>query len=386
MNISGFLNHYTSNIICQYPALFPNAGEEVDHTGNSIAVGGESVAKHKAVEIPAQHDAEKPAEANTQHHAVQKRQCHSQLRMADALDECAAAPHKRKGGEYPKHSPDKLTGHLVNCRVIREDAEQCFAEQQIGSNADSGQGKGEHPRPVDGLDGTLLLPRRNILADHGQGGILDALRDLVDDIVDADTHTKSGGSHHADIVDEGVDIQHGEVNKARLDGHGGTQGENHLGIAHLGLEVGPCKVKAELSFSTIEEENGEDERHRLSDDGGPRRARNFPLEDAREQDVQHQVDGRGDADKQERTARVPHAAQDSRDHVIARRKEQTRAADDEILLGVDIGLRGDVHDLQDPALQADDDHRQHHSQRRNEGKKRTDDTAHFLTLAGAQRL
>ena len=230
-------------------------------------------------------------------------------------------------------------------RVIGEDAEQCLAKQQIGGNADSGQGKREDPRPVDGVDGPLLLPRRDILADHGQGGVLDALRDLVDNVIDADAHAEGRRGHHADIVDEGVDVQHREVDKARLDGHGGTQREDHLGIAHLRLEVLLCKVEAELGFSAVEEENGEDEGHRLSDDGGPCSARHFPFEDAREQDIQHQVDGRGDADEQEWAAGVTHTPQHGRDHIVARREEQSRAADDEILLGVDIGLRGDVHDL-----------------------------------------
>ena len=110
------------------------------------------------------------------------------------------------------------------------------------------------------------------------------------------------------------------------------------------------------------------------------------LEDAREQDVQHQVDGRGDADEQERTARVAHAAQYRGDHVVARRKEESRAADDEVLLGVIIGLRGDVHNLQNPAAQADHDHRQRHCKQGDEGEKRTDNAAHFLTLSRAQRL
>ena len=274
----------------------------------------------------------------------------------------------------------------MNCGVIGEDAEQRFTEQQVGRNADSGQSEGEHPRPVDGLDGSPLLSRRNVLADDGQGGILDALRDLVDDVVNTDAHAKGRRGHHAHVVDHSVDIQHREVDKARLNRHGRTQRQNHLRVAHLGLKALPCKVEAELGFPAIEEPNGEQERHRLSDDGGPRRTCNFPLEYAREQDVQHQVDGRGDADKQERTARVTHATQYGRDHVVARRKEESRAADDEVLLSVGRGLRGDVHNLQDPAAEADDDHRQCHRKEGDEGEQRADDAAHFLALSRAQRL
>ena len=377
---------YPSNIIRQYPALFPNAGEEVNHTGDGIAVGGEAVAQHEAIEAPAQRNAEEPAEANTQHHTVQQRQCHTQLRIADALDKGTTATHEGQRREHPQDRLNEGTGHLVNCGIIGENAEQSFTEQQVGRNADSGQSEGEHPRPVDGLDGSLLLPRRNVLADNGQGGILDALRNLVDDVVDADAHAKGRRGHHAHIVDHGVDIQHGEIDKARLDRHGRTQRQNHLRVAHLGLEALPCKVEAELGFPAIEEPNGEQEGHRLSDDGGPRRARDFPLEDARKQDVQHQVDSRGNADKEKRTARVTHAAQDGRNHVVARRKEESRAADNEVLLSVGIGLRGDVHDLQNPAAEADDDHRQRNREQGNEGEKRADNTAHFLALSGAQRL
>ena len=274
----------------------------------------------------------------------------------------------------------------MNCGVIGENAEQRFTEQQVGRNADDRQSQGENPSPIDGLDGSSLLPRRDVLANHGQGGILDALRNLVDDVVNADAHTEGRRGHHAHVVDHGVDIQHGEIDKARLNRHRRTQRKNHLRVAHLGLKALPRKVEAELCFSAIEEPNGEQEGHCLSDDGGPSRARDFPLEDAREQNVQRQVDSRGDADKQERTARIAHAAQDSRDHVIARRKEESRAADDKVLLGVSVGLRGDVHNLQDPAAQTDDDHRQCHCEQGNKGEKRADNTAHFLALSRAQRL
>lgn len=378
--------YLVSNIIRQYPALLPNAREEIDHTGDGIAVGGEAIAQHEAIEAPAQRNTEKPAESETQHHAVQQRQCHAQLRIADALDEGTTATHEGQRGEHPQNRLNEHTGHLVNRRVIGEDAEQSFTKQQVGRNADGGQSKGEYPRPVDGLDGSPLLPRRNVLADDGQGGILDALRNLVDDVIDTDAHAEGRRGHYAHVVDHGVDIQHGEVDKARLNRHGRTQRQDHLGIAHLGLEALPRKVEAELGFPAVEEPNGEQEGHCLSDDGGPRRACDFPLEDTRKQDVQHQVDGRGNADKQERTARVTHAAQDGRDHVVARRKEESRAADDEVLLGVNIGLRGNVHDLQNPAPQADHDYRQRHRKESDESEKRSDNTAHFLALSRAQSL
>lgn len=376
----------TSNIIRQYPALFPNAGEEVDHTGDGIAVGGEAIAQHEAIEAPPQHNAEEPAETDTQYHAVQQRQRHAQLRIADALDEGTTAPHEGQRGEHPQDRLNKHAGHLVNCGVIGEDAEQLLAEQQICRHTDNRQGQGKHPRPVDGLDGSLLLPRRNILADDGQGGILNTLRNLVNNVVDANAHAEGRRGHHAHVVDHGVDIQHGEVDKARLDRHGRTQRQDHLGVARLGLEALTGKVEAEFGLSAIKEPNGEDEGHRLSDDGGPRSACNLPPEDAREQDVQHQVYGRGDADEQERAAGITHAAQYRGDHVVACCKEESRAADDEVLHGVAVGLCGDIHDLHDPAAKTDDDHRQRHRKGRDECEKRADNAAHFLTLSRAQRL
>lgn len=386
MNISGFFIVTVLNIIRQDPALLPNAGEEVDHTGDGIAVGGEAISQHKTVETPTQRNTEEPAKANAQHHAVQQRQCHTQLRIADTLDEGATAPHEGQCGEHPQDCFNKHAGHLVNCGVVGEDAEQFLTEQQIGRHTDDRQGQREHPRPVDGLYGSSLLPRRNILADHWQGGILDALRDLVDDVVDADTHAEGRRGHHAHIVDHGVDIQHGEVDAARLNGHGRTQRQNHLGVARLGLETLSGKVEAEFDLSAIEEPNREQEGHRLSDDGGPCRTCNLPPEDAREQDVQHQVDGRGDADKQKRAARIAHAAKYRGDHVIASSKEEACAADDEVLHGVVVGLCRDIHDLHDPAAKTDDDHRQQYRKRRDEGEKRTDNAAHFPALTRAQCL
>ena len=65
MNISGLFVTIVSNIIRQYPALFPYAGEEVDHTGDGIAVGGETVAQHEAIESPAQCNTEEPADSRS---------------------------------------------------------------------------------------------------------------------------------------------------------------------------------------------------------------------------------------------------------------------------------------------------------------------------------
>ena len=53
------------------------SGQEVEHTGNGVSVGCQTIAQHKAVKAPAQKDAKKPAQANAQHHAVQNGKHHA---------------------------------------------------------------------------------------------------------------------------------------------------------------------------------------------------------------------------------------------------------------------------------------------------------------------
>ena len=45
------------NVVSQDLALFPHAGEEIDHTGDGTAVGCQTVAQDEAVEAPIKHNA-----------------------------------------------------------------------------------------------------------------------------------------------------------------------------------------------------------------------------------------------------------------------------------------------------------------------------------------
>ena len=183
----------------------PSACKEIDHTRDGVAVGGEAVAQNKAVEAKAHGDAEQPAESDTKHDTVQHRQHHGELCVTDALDEGAATAHDGKSGEHPKDRCDEGAGHFMHSGVVGEEHEELLAESDIQPHEKQSQDNRKAPRPINGLLGTVFLSRRNVLADHGHGGILNALRDLVDDVVDAYTHAKRRRGNHPHLVDEGID-------------------------------------------------------------------------------------------------------------------------------------------------------------------------------------
>ena len=54
---------------------------------------------------------------------------------------------------------------------------------------------------------------------------------------------------HANLVDHGVDKQHGQIDAAGLDGHGGTQGQDHTGIVLVDPEAFLFEIKTKGLFT-----------------------------------------------------------------------------------------------------------------------------------------
>ena len=306
--------------------------------------------------------------------------------MTDALDEGAATAHDGKSGEHPKDRCDEGAGHFMHSGVVGEEHEELLAESDIQTHEKQSQDDRKAPCPVNGLLGTVFLSRRNVLADHGHGGILNALGDFVDDVVDAYTHAKRRGGNHPHLVDEGIDEQHGDVDKARLHSHGCAEACNHADVVAVGDKALFFKVKTECLALFVKIKQGEEEGDGLSDDGRIGSADDTPAEKSREQKIQHKVDDRCNADEEEGTFGISHAAQDCRDHVVARSKDQTGGTDGQVLHGHIVGFGRDLHDREDRGAEQEQDGRQNKGKCRDKGKQRADHVVLLLALFRAQRL
>jgi len=217
-----------SNIVCKDLPFFPLARQEVNETRNGAAVRCQRITQHKTEEAEVEGNAQQPTKANTQDHAVEERQNHTQLCVADALDKGAAAAHDRQRREQPKDRHDKCAGHFKNKGVIRKQHKQLLAKKHISCHEEHGQNSGVQPCEFHHLHSAFFLPCSNILTDHGHGRILYAHGYLIDNVVDANACAKGSRGNDADAVDHGIDKQHGNIDAAGLDSHWGTQGGNHL--------------------------------------------------------------------------------------------------------------------------------------------------------------
>ena len=216
--------------------------------------------------------------------------------------------------------------------------------------------------------------------------MLDALRNLIDDIVDAHTDTEGCRCNDADGVDECVDIHHRQVDASGLDRHRGTEIGNHFDVMAVGTETLGTEIKTEGFLVADKIENREQERCRLTDDRRPCRTCNTPMKDAREQDVKHKIDSRCNADEQKRALRVTHAAQNGGDHIIACGKDKSCTADRQIVHGHLPRFPGNVHDGENPRSQHEDDDGEHYGKHGDEAEQRADDIVHFFMLFGTQCL
>ena len=306
--------------------------------------------------------------------------------MADALNEGAASPHDGKGGEHPKDRTDEGSRHFMDQGVVGEEHEHLLSEADVEDHTEQGKDSRQDPGVVHHLLGSLLLPCPDVLTDHGHGGVLDALGYFIDDIVDAHTHAKGCRRHHSCAIDHGIDEEHGHVDKARLDRHRRPQGGDHAHVFAIEGEAFLLEIEAE-GFSVAEKiVDREQEGGGLSDDGRPSSACHAPTQDARKQDIQHQIDGGGNSNEQEGALGVSHAAEDCRHHVIACGEDQPQATNDQVIHCHVIGFRGDVHDGEDPVAE-ENDQRGHNE--RNDGdkaKEGTNDVIHFLSLFRPQCL
>ena len=274
----------------------------------------------------------------------------------------------------------------MDLRIVGEQHEHILAEAKVQCHKEQGEDGGDDPRPIDHLLGSLLLPRSDVLADHGHGGVLDPLGDLIDDVVDAHAHAKGRRRHHACAVDHGIDEEHGQIDKSRLDCHGGSQSGDHFGVSAVDDQTFLSEFKAECLPMAEQVDQREDEGHCLSDDGCPGGACHAPAQHTRKEDVQHQIHCRGDPHEQKGAFGVSHATEDGGDHIIPCGEEQSAGADDQIIHCHGVGFRGDVHPPEDGYAEQKDQSGHRQGQNGHEHKEGTDHLVHFLFLFCAQRL
>ena len=218
------------NILRQNAALLPSAGEEIDDTGNGVSVGRKAVAEDKAKKSHFKIDAKQPAEADSKDNAVKKGKDHAELGVADTLNKGAASAHDSEGREHPQDGSNKLARHFMNQRIVGKEHKQLFAEGYIKDHKHRSKDDGEHAGVPNHLLGTVGLGGADVLADHRHGGVLDALRDLIDNIVDTDANAKGCRGNHANIIDHGIDHQHRQIDAAHLDGHRRAEACDHADI------------------------------------------------------------------------------------------------------------------------------------------------------------
>ena len=296
------------------------------------------------------------------------------------------AAHNGERGEHPHDRRNEGARQLVNGWIVGEEHKQLLTEEDVGQHKDDGEDGGENPRPMYYLLTAAVFSCRNILADHRHCRVLDALGDLVDDIVNLHAYAEGGRCHHADVVDHRVDVEHRQIDAARLDGHRCAEAEDHPHVPTLGTETGKLEVKAEGFPVAVKIPQRKEEGNRLPDDGRPSGTHNSPAQKSGKDDVQYQIGHRGDADKEEGTLGIAHSAQDCCNHIVACGKNQTACTDHEIVDGHIVGLAGNVHHVHYRCLQSDDNHREDRSHRQNQGKERADDLIDLTALACAQGL
>ena len=107
----------------------------------------------------------------------------------------------------------------MNRRIFVKSLEQLLAKQKIGGNGDHSKDSGVNPGTMYSFLRPFSLTCRDILADHRYCGILDAYGNLIDNIIDSQTHTEGCGSYHINAVDHRIDKEHGDVDAACLNGH-----------------------------------------------------------------------------------------------------------------------------------------------------------------------
>ena len=133
----------------------------------------------------------------------------------------------------------------MNKRVIREHHKELFAEAYVEYHKEHGKYTGIDPRPVNRLLCALLLTRRDILADDRHSRVLNALRDLVDNIVDLNARAEGSRLNNTDIVYKRIYEKHRKVEASHLDRHGCTERHDHTDVLFLHTEAFALEIEAE---------------------------------------------------------------------------------------------------------------------------------------------
>ena len=228
-------------------------------------------------------------------------------------------------------------------RIVGEHHEELLTEKQIEQNEDRRKEKRVGPGEINHLLCSLLLTGTNVLADHRHCSVLDALRNLIDDIVDTHADAEGRRGHHADVVDHRVHEEHRQIDKARLDRHRCAETGDHTDILLVWDEIFEAEVEAESVSLLVEVIDREEEGNSLTDHGCPRRTCNAPSPHTGKEDIKNKVHGRSNTDEQKWPFRVTHATQNRRHEVISACKKQTCRTNHEVVHRHIVRFDGDLH-------------------------------------------
>ena len=291
----------------------------------------------------------------------------------------ARAVDQREGGRAERgpqvlHHGDGHVGdrHGEDRRVVRKDAEQPFGLQPGDQGEDRG-GDRHHPqsRP-DHLGHAPDLPGAEGLGDHRPAGGGNGLGHHADHPLQLAGDAGHGHRRRAVGVHIGIDEEHRKRHRRGLDHHGNPQGDQRPDHLFSDAEMAGLKVKIDFLPLAVQQAQRENEADRLANHRSQGRAQRAHPQGADKQQVQHDVDHRGDGDKLEGMPGVPHATHDGRNQVITVDEHDAQHAGNAVLPRILPDFRRGVQPADDVLIDQQEHHQNHHGQAHQQGEQGAD--------------
>ena len=381
--IGGFGHVRKRSVICGRPPGFlpgdvPAAGEQEGETDQERHAAGNRVAVPETLDAPGKGDAQQHGKADAAGDPVQQRHGQVQPGVAGTVDQ-GEGRRTERAAQVLDHGDRNIHGdsRLNHGFIRREYTEEPFRTEQRDQREDTG-GNGDNPeRMADDFRNALCFFRAQGLGDHCAAGGGNRLGDHADHGFQLPGDAGDGDLLDmvpAEIIDIGIDEQHGEGDCRGLDDHGDAQGQQGADHGSADPEMGRPEIKMDLIPVAVEQRQGEEETGGLADDRRQGGAAGTQPHRADEQQVQDQVQHGGDGDEHERMLRVAHAAQDGGNEVVSVNEQGTVNAGDGILPGIfQDGIRR-IQPGQDILIGEQEDDHDDHGQG---GKQREERTHHF---------
>ena len=154
----------------------------------------------------------------------------------------------------------------------------------------------------------------------------------------------------------------------------------------MGLECPFVSADVEEFDPADEVENAEQTGEELGNHGGKCRAGHTHVSGQDEDEVEHDVDGGGDHEKDNRGPGVTERADCAGDEVVQEGGRDSEKDQENVLVGVAVDVRRCVHRVQNPRAEEADGRRHDYGEQRAEIDAVNKEAAHFCIFAGAKLL